>query len=134
MTDEKNNKKTNWITWVARIWSIPLILYSLIMIYGYVVNWFKYGKADPYAVEGYPFIENIPPIFMLMAIIGLAIAFKYQKIGGIVNMIFIILAAIIIIITRPNILEPRSYIPLILMLIVLVPGVLFLLASKNKKI
>jgi hypothetical protein len=127
------NKKINWTAWVARIWSIPLILYALMMIYGNLSNWLKYGKADPYAVEGYPFIENIPPIFILLAVIGLAVAFKFPKIGGIINIAFIVSAATIIVITRPNILEPRSYIPLILMLIVIVPGVLFLISTRNNK-
>ena len=52
---------TRWIRWFARIWSFPIIAYFLIMLAGYTWNWVTIGKADPYAVEGYPFVEVLLP-------------------------------------------------------------------------
>jgi len=48
------DRGTKWIRWVARIWSLPLMVYALLLLVGYAWNWVTLGVADPYAVEGYP--------------------------------------------------------------------------------
>jgi len=63
-----------WICLIARIWSAPIIVYSLMMLAGYAWNWVTIGKADPYTVEGYPFVEALPPILMFVSVLGLGIA------------------------------------------------------------
>ena len=30
---------TKWIRWVARIWSLPLMVYALLLLVGYAWNW-----------------------------------------------------------------------------------------------
>ncbi|MGB2885960.1 MAG: hypothetical protein WBC47_10305, partial [Dehalococcoidia bacterium] len=62
--NDTDDRKTKLIRRIARIWSVPIILYSLMMLTGYAWNWLTIGKADPYAVEGYPFVEALPPILM----------------------------------------------------------------------
>jgi len=52
---------TKWMRWIARIWGSLIIVFSLIMLTGYAWNWVTTGKADPYAVEGYPPSENLLP-------------------------------------------------------------------------
>ena len=117
---------TIWIRWTARIWSAPIIIYALLMLIGYTVSWVKTGEADPYAIEDYPFIENLPPIFMFLAIIGLGIAWRREKWGGIINLIFCLAILPILIIHWPITLDSRNIVPYILLLIIAFPGILFL--------
>jgi hypothetical protein len=56
-----NDRITKWIRRIARIWSVPVIAYALMMLIGYAVNWVTTGTADPYAnfpVYSYPGIRN----------------------------------------------------------------------------
>lgn len=124
-----NKKSSKWIRRIARIWSIPVIAYALMMIVGYTVNWIQTGKADPYAVEGYPFIENLPPIFMFIAILGLAIAWRFEKPGGMINLVFCLAVLPILLIHWPINQDPRFVVPYILLAIVAFPGILFLVNS-----
>lgn len=136
-TKETSDRILIWIRRIARIWSFPVIVYALLLLIGYTVNWVTTGKADPNAVEGYPFIENLPPLFMLLAIIGLGIAWRSEKIGGIMNLIFCLLTLPILLIHWPITQDSRFAIPLILLVIVAFPGVLFFTywwKSRKKKI
>ena len=129
MTNTKHmgDKITKRIRWVARIWSIPIIAYALIMFIGYTVNWITTGVADPYAVEGYPFIENLPPIFMFVSILGLVIAWFNEKLGGIINIIFCLATLPILLIHWPIPQDFRYAVPYILLIIIVIPGMLFLI-------
>jgi hypothetical protein len=117
---------TKWIRLIARIWSVPVIAYALIMFIGHTVNLVTTGKADPYAVEDYPFIENLPPIFLFLAIIGLGIAWRFERLGGIINLIFCLTTLPILLIHWPITQDTQYIIPYILMIIIAFPGILFL--------
>lgn len=65
---------SNHLLLIAKIWSVAVIAIGAFIFAGYATNFFTTGVADPYAAENYPFIENIPPLFMLICIIGLALA------------------------------------------------------------
>jgi len=119
-----SNKTAKRIRLIARIISTPIIVYALIMMIGYGYNWITTGVADPYAVENYPFIENIPPILMFLAIVGLGIAWRWEKVGSTINLLFCALTLIVIPFTR-DALDFRSIMPMILVIIIAVPGVLF---------
>ena len=121
-----SDRMTKSIRWIARILSIPVIAYALLMFIGYTVNWLTIGVADPYAVEGYPFIENLPPIFMFLAIAGLGIAWFKEKLGGIINIIFCSAVLSILLIHWPISQDPRYAVPYILLAIIAFPGILFL--------
>ena len=129
MTKFKKNsdRTTKWIRRIARIWSVPVIAYALMMLIGHTVNWVATGKADPYAIEDYPFIENLPPIFMFLAILGLGIAWRWNRLGGIINLVFCSATLPILIIRWPIIQDPLYIIPYILLVIIAFPGILFLL-------
>ncbi len=135
MTESKNSRDriTKWLRWTARILSLPIIVYALLILIGYMVNWITTGTADPQAVPDYPFIENLPPIFMLLAIIGLGIAWFKEKLGGIINLIFCLATLPILIIHWP-IIDTRNAIPYILILIIVTPGILFLVYWWRSKI
>jgi len=126
-----SDRITKWIRRIARILSVPIIVYALIMLIGYTVSWITTGTADPHAVEDYPFIENLPPIFMFLAILGLGIAWRFEKFGGIMNLIFCLLTLPILLIHWPIIQEFRFVVPYILLIIIALPGILFLVCWRR---
>ena len=70
---------TKWLRRIARIWSFPIIVYALMMFIGYAWSWATTGVADPYVVEEVPFIEALPPILLFVSVIGLGIAWRWEK-------------------------------------------------------
>jgi len=121
------DRGTKWIRWVARIWSLPLLVYALLLFVGYAWNWVTSGVADPYAVEGYPPIEALPPIFVFLSVLGLGIAWRWERLGGMIVIVFQLAALSLLLIHTPLTHDfPRSAIPYLLWMIVTIPGVLFL--------
>jgi hypothetical protein len=118
---------TKWIRRIARIWSFPIIVYSLIMIIGYAWNLVTIGKADPYAVEGYPLVEALPPILMFISVLGLSIAWRWEGFGGAITLIFQLLT-LLLLLSQRQITEDfyRSAIPYLMLIMIAIPGVLFL--------
>ena len=118
-----------WLRWTARIWSILIIAYALLMLSGYAWNWITTGTIDPHAVEEYPFIENLPPLFFFLSILGLGIAWKWEGLGGIISVAFLLVSLPILLIHWP--ITERFplylYAPYGIWLIILIPGILFLI-------
>jgi len=69
------------LRWIARIWSIVIIVFTLIMLIGYAVNWVQTGMADPHAMEDYPAIENLIPLTLILSVLGLGIAWRWEGLG-----------------------------------------------------
>ena len=115
-----------WIRRIAVIWSAPIILYTLILFSGYTWNWLTTGTADPYAVREASLLESLPPILMLMSVIGLLIAWKWERLGSLLAIGFQILALVLLFVERPVIGVPlQALIPFFLSLLITIPGVLF---------
>ncbi len=131
--DTKSNRPQKILLWIARIWSLILIVYAVIVLVGSIWNKITTGSADPNALEVYPFIENLPPVFMFIAICGLGAAWKWEKIGGVINLIFCIVTIPILIIQWPISQDSRYIIPYILVLLIAAPGVLFLVHEFRSK-
>ena len=124
---EPDDRVTKWIRWIARIWSSPIIVYALIMLTGYAWNWVTIGKADPYAVEGYPLVEALPPILMFLSVLGLGIAWRWEGLGGAITLVFQLAALIVLLIQRPITDDfSRSAIPYLMSMVIAIPGILFL--------
>ena len=131
---DTGDRATKWIRWIARIWSSPIIVYSLIMLTGYAWNWVTIGKADPYAVEGYPLVEAVPPILMFLSVLGLAIAWRWEKLGGVLALIFQLATLLVLLIQRPITQDfSRSAIPYLMLVVVAIPGILFLVAWRRSR-
>ncbi|MHC4600558.1 MAG: DUF7670 domain-containing protein [Planctomycetota bacterium] len=123
------DRVTKWMLRIARIWSIPIIVFSLIMFTGYAWNWVTIGKADPHAVEGYPFIEALPPILMFLSVPGLCIAWRWAGLGGAITLVFQLAVLSLLLIQRPIIHDfHRSAIPYLMSMVFTIPGILFLLS------
>ncbi len=64
------NKTEFKLRWIARIWSIVIIVFALIMLTSYTVNWVQTGTADPHAMKNYPPIENLIPLTLILSVLG----------------------------------------------------------------
>lgn len=121
-------KDSNRLLLIAKIWSAVVIAVGLLIIVGYAGNYLTTGVADPYATEDYPFIENIPPIFSFICVIGLALAWKWKLVGGLTAIIFSIGNYVIFFIHWPLTENVRFLIaPYGTNLLILVPGIMFVL-------
>ena len=136
MTKGDNSRSwvTKWMRWIARIWSFPIIVYSLLMFVGYAWSWVTTGVADPYAVEDYPFIEALPPILMFLSVLGLGIAWRWERLGGTITIVFQLAALSVLAIHRPITHDfPRSAVPYLLSMIIASPGILFLVCWRRSR-
>ena len=132
--NDTDDRKTKLIRRIARIWSVPIILYSLMMLTGYAWSWLTTGKADPYAVEGYPFVEALPPILMFLGVLGLAIAWRRERLGGVINLVFLLGVIVLLIITRPLSEDfSRFVIPYLMTIVIAIPGILFLVCWRRSR-
>ena len=132
--NDTDDRKTKLIRRIARIWSVPIILYSLMMLTGYAWNWLTTGVADPYAVEGYPFIEALPPILMFLAVLGLANAWRWERLGGVINLVFLLGVIVLLLITRPLTDDfSRFVIPYLMTIVIAIPGILFLVCWRRSR-
>jgi len=132
--NDTDDRKTKLIRRIARIWSVPIIIYSLMLLTGYAWNWLTIGKADPYAVEGYPFIEALPPILMFLGVLGLAIAWRWERLGGVINLVFLLGVIVLLLITRPLTEDfSRFVIPYLMTIVIAIPGILFLVCWRRSR-
>jgi len=128
------DRVTKRIRWIARIWGLPLIACALLVLVGYAWNWVTKGVADPYAVEDYPPIEAVPPILMFLSILGLGIAWRWERLGGTIAVVCQLATLPLLLILSPLTRDfPRLAIPYLLSMIVAIPGVLFLVCWWRSK-
>jgi len=120
-TEYIGNGVTKWIRWIARIWGTAIITFALLMLIGYAWNWVTTGKADPYAIEDYPPIENLIPITLGLSVLGLGIAWRWEGLGGVITIVFQLATLAV----HHLLLSPRPY-PYPLTIIIATPGILFL--------
>ncbi len=72
---------TRRIRWTARIWSLAVIAIAVIVFVGHL------GGEDPREVD-HPPAENLIPITLCLSVLGLALAWRWEGLGGIVNVGF----------------------------------------------
>ena len=118
MTDssDRTDVTTKWLRRVARIWSIVVIAFTLFITVAHV------AVPEPHATD-YPPIENLLPVVMLLSVLGLAIAWRREGIGGTINVGMFLLHMGLYWIIRGKPFPLRA-VPTLSM--VVVPGVLFL--------
>ena len=121
---------TTVIRWIARIWGGLVCLLALIVFSGYALSWLTTGQADPYAATDYAPIENVPPLLMFLAALGAGIAWRWEALGGAITVVCQAACLPVLLVHWP-IMEglPRYLIaPYGLWMIIVIPGVLFLVA------
>ena len=128
------DRATKWIRSIARIWSLLLMGCALFVLVGYAWSWLTTSVPDPYAVEDYPPTEALPPIFIFLSIVGLGIAWRWERLGGTIVIVFQLAALPLLFIHSPLTRDfPRLAVPYLLSMIVTIPGVLFLVCWWRSK-
>lgn len=132
MANEKDSRHQviKLLRWIARIWSIPIILYALMLFIGYAWSKVTTGVADPYAVEDVPLVETLQPILLFISIIGLGVAWRWERLGALTSLIFLFATLILLVIQRPITLDfSLAMIPYLMVIVIAIPGILFLVCS-----
>jgi hypothetical protein len=129
-----DDRVTKRLRWMARIWSFPIIVAALLVLAGNVWNLVTGGGADPYAVEGYPLTEALPPILLFVSILGLGIAWRWERLGGVINLVFVVAVLSLLLFQRPlPDVSMRTVAPYLIALVVAVPGTLFLVCWQRSR-
>lgn len=116
---DEHEKKENVTTLrrVARVWSVILFLVTLLVVIGEV--------AFPHTGEDYPPIENLLPISMLLSVASLGLAWKWELLAGVLNILFFLANYILYWVINARPFPFRGLAPLSLAVI---PGILFIIA------
>ena len=132
--NDVGDRATKWIRWIARIWGTLIVAFTLLMLIGYAWNWVTTGTSDPHAVEDYPPIENLPPLFGLLSVLGLGIAWRWERVGGTISIAFLLALLPLLLIQTPITRDfPRSAIPYLLLMITAIPAMLLLVCWWRSK-
>jgi len=104
-------KQLNILKWFARIVSLVILLLGLPFYFGY-------GNPLPFADPDYSLWKNIVLVMYPLIFIGLALGWKYEKIGGYLVIVPTITGFLVKMLTQANFSTN--------MLFALIPGVLYL--------
>jgi hypothetical protein len=131
-----DDRATTWIIcWIARIWGTLLVVCALLILIGYAWKWVTTGQADPHAVADYPPVENLPPLFSLLSILGLGVAWRWEGLGGAIAVVFGLATLPLLLIHWPLADGfPRYFVaPYGVWMIITIPGILFLVCWRRSK-
>ncbi len=81
--DPENGAKRR-LRLIARIMSVGILGFALIMLISHLFY------PEP-TVEDYPWIENLMPVIILLSVLGLALAFRWELLGGAISLGFFLL-------------------------------------------
>lgn len=115
-------EKTNRFRRIARSWSVVIIILgTFVIIMEFLEAW-----MNPGLIGTYPWYENLIPITLFLAVIGLALAWRWEVFGSVLCIICIV-ANYVMYIAFGGSGRGLFVVPLIL-LPVLIPGILFLIS------
>ena len=118
------DRTTTWLRRIARGWSLALIGLALLVLIGNIIS------PDPHAVEGYSPAENLMPLSLLLSVLALALAWRWEGLGGALNVAGFVTNLILFRIIRGEFL-PWSVVLVLSPL--LIPGILFLICWGRSK-
>ncbi|MCD6337934.1 MAG: hypothetical protein J7M29_00935 [Verrucomicrobia bacterium] len=130
-----DDRITKRMRWIARVWGALVIVFTLLILIGCAWNWITTGKADPHAAEGYPPIENLPPLFGLLSVLGLGLAWRWEGLGGAISVFFNLAALPVLLIHWPIARDFPRYLvaPYGVWMAIAIPGMLFLACWRRSK-
>jgi hypothetical protein len=114
----RDDAATVWMRRIARVWSLIVIGFTLFMAVAHIVS------PEPEMAVDYPPIENLLPVIMVLSVAGLAIAWRWEGIGGAINVGFFVVHLGLYWIIRGRFLPLMAF-PMFAA--VVIPGVLFLI-------
>ena len=123
---DPRTRKIKWVKWTARIWGTLIVAYVLLIVIGLAYNLITLGEADPHAEENIPLIEYSGPIFVFISTIGLALALKWEGIGGSIAVVSQLFFLLFLIIQEPVSLEFSFIGPLIISMFIIIPGLFYI--------
>ena len=127
-------RQQKWVRRVARIWSAPIILFVLYFAIGSIWSSLTNASADPYAVEKATLLESIILLFFAFSALGLALAWRWEKFGGIFSLVCTAGVYLTLIVQAFATGEfSRMLIPSLMALFVLIPGILFLISGIHSR-
>jgi hypothetical protein len=123
------DRATTRIRWIARIWGTLILAVVLLVFIGVAWDWLTAAPADPHAVEDYAPIETLPPVFAVLSAVGLAIAWRWEGVGGAMAVAFNLAGLPVLLIHWPLAQGFPHYLlaPYGVWLMIGVPGVLYLI-------
>jgi hypothetical protein len=122
---DSDDKITARLRLTARIWSLILLGIVLIVVVGNIASPNR-GASD------YPQVENLIPLTMLLSVLGLAVAWRWELPGGLINIGFFLAVQVIYWIIHREFLE---LLVIAMLSPIFIPGVLFLVCwSRSRKI
>jgi len=124
---------TRWMRWTARIISVFILAYVLLMVGGMIYNLLTLGVADPYARGNVPFIETLPPILMFISAFALTLAIRWERIGAVTTLVLQAVIILLLFIDNPRFEDfPRRALPYFLVLVFILPALLFLVSWRRE--
>jgi hypothetical protein len=114
--------KSKWIPTlrkIARIWSVAVFILGVLIFIAEISNL----RSAP--LRDYPWWENLMPISLLLAIAGLAVAWRREALGGGMAIGFCLLNLLLYLATG----REQVGAVLLIMLPVVLPGVVFLVCA-----
>lgn len=106
------------IKWFARITALTILLFALPFYFGY-------GNPLPFAKPDYSLWENIALAMVPLVFVGLALGWKYPKVGGFLIVIPVVIGFMVGLATEANLS--------INLLAPVVPGILYLVDGYSRK-
>ena len=118
-----NEKWTRILRKIARIWSGVIISLGILMFIAEII------ESQTMVLDPYPWFENLIPVTLGLAVVGLALAWKYEGIGGGMAVGFSLVNLLLYIATGR---ERVGAVALILTPVV-IPGILFLICWRRSR-
>jgi len=115
------DKTTNTIRKIARIWSLVIFAIALIILIAEIIE----AWLNPELINSYPWYENLIPMTLFLAVVGLSLAWRWEVFGSVLCIICIV-ANYVMYIAFGGSGRGLYVVPLIL-LPVFIPGILFLI-------
>lgn len=112
------SRQANVIRWTARILALIMLVFGLMFYFGY-------DNPLPFVNPAYTWLENVWLTLVPIVFIGLAVGWKYEKTGGYLIVISLVMGGLVAIGAGQ---QPPS-----LFAITLVPAVLFLIVGHNNR-
>ena len=122
---DKEDRPTRILRRVARVWSLVIVVIGGVIFVGEILEWL--GR-DPAMVQPYPWFENLMPLAMATAVLGLVIAWRWEVVGSVIT----IVSVLVVLVVFYGVIGGRGRAPWIVLVImtpVLIPGVLYLVCG-----